>query len=311
MLNLSTVVLQDIVHHIHSLLDVQDAARASCVSRVFLRSWRCYSYLVLDDQRLGLTDKKSEEREIYLINKVDQILKNHYANGVKLKALHLCLFPYKNIKASYLNRWLQNAVQFGIEDLGLVLYPVIEENSYSFPCSVLSDKAAASSIQTIFLVYCTFHPTSTLGCLKRLKSLYLSMVQITEEGLGHLLSKSFAIERLVVNGCNGITSLRIPCTLEQLKLLHITTCEMMQVVEIDAPNLCTLHYSGGPLVEFSVRYSSQLKNVNLWFNSLDAPGILSYARARLPYITPNVGSLALCSHKEVCFGSNILMIKLE
>jgi len=124
------------------------------------------------------------------------------------------------------------------------------------------------------------------------------MVHITEEGLGHFLSKSSALERLVVYGCSGIICLRIPCTLQQLKLLHIITCEVIQVIVIDAPNLCTLYFNGGPLVEISVRNSCQLKNVDMWSGYCSAPGILAYARARLPSITPNVESLNLRSCKE-------------
>lgn len=253
---------EDIVHHIHSLLHVQDAARAACVSRVLLRSWRCYSDLMLADRTLGLTDKKSEEIETNLIDKVDIFLENHYRNGVKVKTLDLDLFGYNSINASYLDRWLHISVKSGIEVLNLTMYPFMDDSYYSFPSSVLSDTAAASLIQSIFLMYCAFRPKSTLGCLKRLKSLDLSMVRITDEGLGHLLSKCFALERLVVNGCSGIIFLRIPCTLQHLKILHITTCETMHVIEIDAPKLCTLYYSGGPLVEISIKSSSQLKNVS-------------------------------------------------
>uniref|UniRef100_A0ACD5WPG8 Uncharacterized protein n=1 Tax=Avena sativa TaxID=4498 RepID=A0ACD5WPG8_AVESA len=300
---------EDIVHHIHSHLRVQDAARAACVSRVFLRSWRRYSNLMLDDRALGLTEKKYEEREISIIDKVDKILENHYSNGVKVKTLSLDLYAYKNIDASYLDRWLEISVKSGTEELYLMLQSVMDGNYYSFPCSVLSDKEAASSIQDLFLVSCIFHSTSTLGFLKRLKSLNLSMVHISEEGFGHFLSKSSALEQLVVYGCSGITCLRIPYTLQQLKILHIKTCEMMQVVEIDAPNLCTLRYSGGPLVQISARNSSQLKNVTFWFNDVSAPAILSYVRARLPYIAPNVECLILRSHKEN-FDTPVLSSKL-
>ncbi|CAM0907265.1 unnamed protein product [Alopecurus aequalis] len=287
---------EDILHHIHSFLHMKDAARAACVSRVFVRSWRCYPNLKFHDHILGLTNKKLEEAEINLIHIVDPILENHHDNGVKVKILELDLQRYKNINASYLDRWLQIAGKPGIEVLVMV-YPVRDEKYDSFPCSVLSDKAAASSIQTMLLSFCNFHATSTLGCLKRLKSLDLSMVHITEEALGHLLSKSSALERLVVDGCSGIICLRIPCTLQKLKLLHIGIY-MTQVAEIDAPNLCTLYYTGHPLVHISVRNSSQLKDVNLWSYHASLPGTLSYALARLPSIAPNVESLCLRSFKE-------------
>lgn len=262
-------------------------------SRRFLRSWRCYSNLILNNHTLGLTDKKFEEREIYLIDKVGQILTNHYGNGVRVKTLELDLYPCKNTNASHLDRWLQITVKPGIEELNF-MPSVYMKKKYSFPCSVLSDEAAASSIQSLRLFACAFNPTSKLGRLRRLKFLDLSLVHITEEGLGHFLSKSFALERLVIFACTGITSLRIPCTLQQLKFLRITRCNMMRVVEINAPNLCSFHY-GGTLEEISVRNCSQLELVE---SSFCPSGILSYARARLPSIAQNVESLTLISHNE-------------
>jgi hypothetical protein len=242
-----------------------------------------------------------EERAVKLVDKVNQIIENHYRNGVEVKTLDLSIFPYKDSSASYLDRWLQITVKYGIVKLNLKLYPLIGEKYYSFPCSVLSHQAAASSIQSLHLSCCVFHPTAALGCLTRLKRLELSMVKITEEVLGHLLSKSFTLEQLVMFSCSGIIFLRIPCTLQKLKILHVTTYEMMQVVEIDAPNLCSFHYKGSPLVEISVRNSPQLKKICFSSVNSSTPGILSYARARLPLIAPNVESLTLLSANEVCF----------
>ncbi|KAM0904525.1 hypothetical protein ACQ4PT_017972 [Festuca glaucescens] len=47
----------DILHRIHSLLPVRDAACAACMSRALLRSWRCYSKLILDDHALRLPSR--------------------------------------------------------------------------------------------------------------------------------------------------------------------------------------------------------------------------------------------------------------
>ncbi|VAH84983.1 unnamed protein product [Triticum turgidum subsp. durum] len=160
---------EDILHHIHSLLPIQDAACAACVSHAFLRSWRCYSKLRLNDCALGLSHIEFEERKIYLIDKVDKILKNHHDKGVKVETLRLILTPCTNIKASYLDRWLRRTVKSGFKDLYLEM-PLSMKKIYKFPCSVLSDEGAASSIQFLHIGSCTFHPTSTLGSLARLKT---------------------------------------------------------------------------------------------------------------------------------------------
>lgn len=109
------MLLQDMLHHIHSLMPVQDAGRAACVSRRFLCSWRCYSNLKLNIQTLGLTGDKSEGSEIYFINKVDKILNNYSDKEMKVKTLKLDLGPCSSVSASYLDRWLKIAVKSGID----------------------------------------------------------------------------------------------------------------------------------------------------------------------------------------------------
>nr|XP_051229244.1 uncharacterized protein LOC127347055 [Lolium perenne] len=144
----------------------------------------------------------------------------------KVKTLELDIDSCSNIKGSYLDKWLRITFKSGIEELNLEM-PVDMKKKYIFPCSLLSDEAAASSIQSLRLLACDFHPTSTLGLLRRLKFLNLALVNITEDGLGNLLSKSSALERLEI------------------------------VVEIGAPQLCSFHF-GGTLIPSIVRYVESL-----------------------------------------------------
>jgi hypothetical protein len=238
-----------------------------------------------------LTNIKYDERKPYVIKKVDKILINHHGNGVKVETLKLDLLHCSNMKASYLDSWLQMNIKSGIKELDLEM-PFDMKKNYSFPCSVLYDGAAASSVQSLRLWGCAFHPTSTLGHLRRLKILNLSIVHITEEGLGHLLSKSSALERLEIVACQEIICLKMACTLQQLKFLSVTNCKILQVIEIDTPNLCSFKYDR-PLLEIFVRKSSQLKHVSL--SSFCMSGILSSARARIPSIAEHVESLTLLS----------------
>ncbi|XBJ20163.1 hypothetical protein VPH35_011025 [Triticum aestivum] len=288
---------EEILHYIHSLLTVQDAARAACVSRGLLHAWRCYSHLKLNEHTLGLADKTVEEQKTYIIKKVDQILENHHNNRVKVETLKLRLVhgSYGHIKASSLNRWLQITVKSGIKKLDLSI-PLQIKKEYNFPCAVLSDEAAASSIKSLHLHGCAFTPTSSLGILRRLTCLHLFSVRVTEEGLRFLLSKSPVLEKLDMYFCRGIVCLRIAFTLQQLKYLSLIHCTGLQSVQIDAPKLCSFRSDEiGILKEICLRNSSQLKNVDL--SSI----FFSDARARLPSIIPNVESLILQSRQPSKF----------
>ncbi|CAN6204456.1 unnamed protein product, partial [Urochloa humidicola] len=75
---------EDIWCRIHSLMPMSDAARAACLSRIFLRSWRCHPNLTLTWTML--CSKRHEEE---LDRNIDRILRNH--SGIGLKTLELNL----------------------------------------------------------------------------------------------------------------------------------------------------------------------------------------------------------------------------
>uniref|UniRef100_A0A0D9Z405 Uncharacterized protein n=1 Tax=Oryza glumipatula TaxID=40148 RepID=A0A0D9Z405_9ORYZ len=77
---------EDIWHHIHSLLPLQDAARAACVSQAFLRFWRCHPNLIFSWKTMGLNKVPHKKGGIVrdYNNKVDRIMKNHSGVSVML-----------------------------------------------------------------------------------------------------------------------------------------------------------------------------------------------------------------------------------
>ncbi|KAL5197241.1 hypothetical protein ABZP36_000753 [Zizania latifolia] len=208
---------EDIWCHIHSLMPMRDAARAACLSRAFLRSWRCHPNLTLNFATLC---PKACSKE--LCSNIDRILRNH--SGIGLKTLELNLGSVEST-FPYVDSWLQFAVTPGIEVLVLILY-----KKYNFPCSVLSD-GVRNSIRDLQLDTCVFRPTSELGPFRRLTSMDLSLVRITGDELECLLSKSLALEQLVLYDCKEITSLKIPCVLQQLSCLTVISCCRLQAIE--------------------------------------------------------------------------------
>ncbi|RLM55193.1 hypothetical protein C2845_PM10G10270 [Panicum miliaceum] len=128
----------DIWCHIHSLMPLCDSARSACVSRIFLRSWRCHSILILTEETLGLTQKEGQKMDIArgFTRRVDYILKNHSGTGVKI--LKFVIRYHYNVNTCHLNSWLQKAITQGIEEVTLFL-PTKYIEDYNFPCSILLD----------------------------------------------------------------------------------------------------------------------------------------------------------------------------
>ncbi|WVZ95498.1 hypothetical protein U9M48_041254 [Paspalum notatum var. saurae] len=174
------MIVMDIWWHIHSLMSLRDAAHAACVSRAFLRSWRCYPNLTLDYDTLASETCASEMRNS---DKIDCILKNH--SGC-LKALTLNLNCI-SISHRHLDSWLCLAVKPGTEDLTLLL----PKRKYNFPCSLLSD-GVRNSIRYLEIGF-----WGELECL---------------------LSNALSLEQLAFTNCMEITHLKIPCQLACLDI---------------------------------------------------------------------------------------------
>ncbi|CAD6268932.1 unnamed protein product [Miscanthus lutarioriparius] len=185
---------EDIWCHIHSLMPMRSAARAACVSRAFLRSWRCHPNLTFSVKALRSNKKEYENDDIArdFCSKVDQILKRH--SGVGVKKLNIQMLGGYN---GYVDSWLQIAVRSGIEELSLSMP---RRAKYNVPCSLFSN-GSGDSIQYLYLTGCSFRPKTELGCLRSLTKLHLYYVSFTGDELGCLLSNSFALEGLGISFC--------------------------------------------------------------------------------------------------------------
>uniref|UniRef100_A0A0E0DIN7 Uncharacterized protein n=1 Tax=Oryza meridionalis TaxID=40149 RepID=A0A0E0DIN7_9ORYZ len=190
---------EDILHRVYSLMPLKDAARAACVSHGFLRCWRRYPILILNNKTIGLIKRKLslDDMESYAVSKIDHIIKSH--SGIGVNVLKLQLFACPNISAAVLDK-----------------------------CDIIQFK--------------------------------------------------------------------VPCLMQQLKYLEVTKCQMLQVIEIDAPKLSTFIY-GDVGVKISLGDPLQVKDIRLMgYNEADT---VCYARTKLPSILPNIESLVVSSPNEM------------
>ncbi|KAM3258531.1 hypothetical protein ACQJBY_050348 [Aegilops geniculata] len=305
-------LLEDIWHHIHSLLPLRDAARVACVSHSFRSSWSCFPNLSLTRETLGLDDGMDGlscpcEVAMDLARKTDHILKNHSGIGVKALKLEICDFPFFNTSCD-LDRWLHIAVKPGIEELDLQLIEShaalcqekshaalcrkISEKShaivYNFPCSLLD--GSGKSIQQLYLNNCALRPTVALGRLRSLTSLNFFYVRITENELRCLFSSSIALEKLTLRSCDELFFLEIPSLLQRLSHLVVEDCRNLEVIKSKAPHLYSFGYRG-TLVRLSLGDSLQ----NLYIDASDQD-VVHHACADLLHVVPNLEALEISSY---------------
>ncbi|KAL6658765.1 hypothetical protein ACP70R_002805 [Stipagrostis hirtigluma subsp. patula] len=266
---------EDIWCHIHSLMPLHDAARAACLSRAFLRSWRCYRNLTMTRDMLR---SEADPCKGDFSDKIARILRNHTGKILKLELKH--------VSCRCLDSWLRVAVTSGIEELTVV--PRRHKIKYKFPCSLLS-KGVRTSIR--YLAFCAFRPTAELGPMRSLTSLHLYAVHITEDELECFLSNAIALEQLALTDCDQIICLKIPCVLQQLFCLRIFGCGWLQVIESKAPNLSSLSFTGKR--KLSLGETVQIKDLAIFDSK-----IISYARTELPSVMPHLQILDLTSDGE-------------
>nr|XP_034602423.1 uncharacterized protein LOC117862971 isoform X3 [Setaria viridis]TKW06357.1 hypothetical protein SEVIR_7G237100v2 [Setaria viridis] len=299
---------EDVLQHIHSLMPMRDAARAACVSRRFLGFWSCYPNLVFSQESLAARKQpllwSNEHRGQYVISTTKQVLGNHSGIGVKTLELKLSSCNKDDISSSLLDAWLQAFVKPGISEL-VVLLPECDapDHQYNFPYSLLYDETGSSlnSIQSLCLASCGFHPIKgprMLGCSRSLTKVCLQKVGVTGNELGIFLSICIALERLNLSNCSMITSLKIPCVLQNLRVLRLRLCSALQTVESDAPNLSTIRYEGcRPLLKFSLGDSLETKGLKMHATCME--DMIQYTGSNLPSIAPNLETLVLSTVDEL------------
>lgn len=192
----------------------------------------------------------------------------------------------------YINRWVEAAAP-GVEELTLAL-PRDGKDKYIFPCNLFSDEKGCS-IQSLHLNACAFHPDLGSSHFRNLKMMHFSWVNINTEEIDSFLPNSLALEHLEFFHCHEIASLKLPRTLQRLSFLQVGRCDMLQMIQSDAPSLSTFHYEG-PILPFLLGDSQRLTDIKIsiypWQN------LFKHARTVLPTIAPNLKTLFLMSAYE-------------
>uniref|UniRef100_R7W534 At1g61320/AtMIF1 LRR domain-containing protein n=1 Tax=Aegilops tauschii TaxID=37682 RepID=R7W534_AEGTA len=186
----------------------------------------------------------------------------------------------------------------GIEELTLYLPATPEDEAYySFPYSLLFN-GSEDSIRYLDIGLCAFRPTAGLGRWRSLAILSLGNVLIADDELEGLLYNCAALEHLALLNCPEIVCLKIPCLLRRLRVLRVSVCRNMQVIDSNAPNISIFHFSGS-LVSISFGSALQVKNVHMECLEFGQSNIVLHARTKLLSYAPNVETLVISSPNEM------------
>ena len=267
-------------------MPMREAARAACVSRAFLHSWRCHPNLIFNKDTIGLKINGHGEN---FHHKIGRIIRKH--SGISLKTFNLDYSGMCGYNGSrYYDRWVQIALKPGIEKLTLWL-PATKK-IYNFPCSDLSD-GVRNSLQYLKLRSVALHPTVELGPLRSLTSLHFSNVTISWDELECLLCNSLALEQLEIISCAEIACLKVPSSLKRLSSLTVFSCYRLKLIESKAPNLSGLSLRGHRL-NFPCMETFQVKKLTMTYTNF-----IGDARGKLPSSMPNLETLVITSLSEV------------
>lgn len=281
-------VQQDVLCSVLSQLPMEEAVKTSILSCQWKYIWCHQTSLNFNCKtimpRVAWSTREAVRQEF--IKRVNAVLRQRNGAGVEKMNIR---FDLDDRHAADVDRWVNLAIASKTKVLTLELWldsPAIvyrlrvsdpeRMEPYNFPFQ-LFDECNGSHLRSLHLSTVSLKlPTNFKGFLN-LKKLYLSGVSITDEDLGHFVSKCSVLEFLGVLFCTMLETLTIPHSANQLKHLQIRCCPLLHKVRLNY-SLKMLVYKG-PVTYFVSDRTSSLTDACI--NLLDVRTSLKHLFAEL------------------------------
>lgn len=182
---------------------------------------------------------------------VNHVLQQHRGKHIEEFRVSFCL---DGRFSSFINGWIQFAMEKSVEILELVFYPEVSMRfeQYKFPYKRLG-------ICIPSLGSCGYN----IG-FKSLKVLQIRHVGVTGEVLEYFLSSCPLLERLSVTAAQDLVNLRVVGPLISLKYLVIHSCNYLKNIEIRDVNLVSFTYRGFRSTNIVISNAPLLSEVTVW-----------------------------------------------
>ena len=264
----SIIQLPDhILCYILSLLPLRDAARTRSLVYEwrFLRDVRFYllfdSYNVMGKEICCFTD----ENRCKFVAAIDQFMQ--FWSGTKISMLHIN-FDLGKEHTSHINRWIQFAIQKGVEkiDLNLIRTDANRE-SYLFPYVFKPCSLDSLRLKCLRLNNCKLdgYYHRNVSWLSRIITLELSRVPLKMRDILAIFAGDSNLKSVTLSDCCLPTVVRINGS-NCLKNLTIDELERSVTIKLNCPNLESFKFcaESGKLIFFHV---PKLRKVDLWFSA--------------------------------------------
>ncbi|XP_022723737.1 putative FBD-associated F-box protein At1g61330 [Durio zibethinus] len=252
LVNLAFDVPDDVLTNIFSFLPIKEAVQASTVATRFKQSWFFNRKLCFDK------DFAKRHAQKDFLNIVNRVFELHV--GQNIQTLRLFFDPTGVEDA--VENWIQISIDKEVEELDLN-FSLAKD-----PYRITTDFADFESIKILKLCRCELDLLPTFRGLNSLKTLVLRRIEINSKFLETVFSNCLSLETLELVKCRKIGHLRILAqNLRRFKALKLGDCLGLYQVDIDAPTIRSIHYSG-IFILFKFVEISQLNDVILNFKPL-------------------------------------------
>ncbi|KAF7086911.1 hypothetical protein CFC21_090157 [Triticum aestivum] len=272
-----SILPDDILVKILSLLTVSDAAMTDSLSTRWRHLWKNVDCLILDLYTLRMPEseicychqkpclRKAQVKKF--VRKTNGFLRNHHGNRIKEFTVR---FPLTSVNASDLDHWIGFAASASTEKLCLDLYDMnrsscldISPNEpYNFILSPFSD-GRGCRLSELTLSNCTVRTTpANLSGFACLHFLELSRVEIADATVSNIISNCCALKSLILAFCDQLIHLTVTCS--QLLNLDVDFCDGLISVCIHADNLEAFMYKGHK-INIEYKYATFLDTLRVHF----------------------------------------------
>ncbi|CAL5206265.1 unnamed protein product [Lathyrus oleraceus] len=195
---------EHVIDKILSYLPIREAAGTSVLSSKWNNQWYTLSRLVFDTDCVS---NIAPSRDPSLFNNkflqiVNHVLLLHYGPIIVFKMCNYndkftCVIPKTDI-----DRWIHHLIGRSIQKLVLDVWI---EKDYKIPCRLFS----CQSLRILKLLWCWLKPPTKFQGFKKLKSLELYRITISQHDFENLISGCNLLESLVLGNLDGVTQINI------------------------------------------------------------------------------------------------------
>lgn len=204
-------------------------------------------------------------------------------------------FYMRNRHRKIIDSWLDRAIKRGVQELELFPYASRREKGYRFPWRLFSN-GRGSSLTKLELGYCRLGDVFYFRRFASVSVISFKMMALSREVVEYIVANCGNLKSLHLVKCRCISYLRICSQDTRLKDLAVHRCPFLRKIELSAPKLERLQYSGNyvPLL-----FSSVPCLEHVWLDYDDDDVGTDYVLKRLSVEFPHARDLALrlCSPK--------------